>query len=58
MKGAHARSLVAASLSAVAADLPPRPAYQAPAMVAPVQSWTGCYVGGNVNTPFSQNSSK
>ena len=51
MKGAHARSLVAASLSAVAADLPPRPAYQAPAMVAPVQSWTGCYVGGNVNTP-------
>ena len=40
--------IVAASLSAVAADLPPRPVYQAPAMVAPVQTWTGCYVGGNV----------
>lgn len=32
----------------LAADLPPRPAYQAPVMVAPVNQWTGCYVGGNL----------
>ena len=31
-----------------AADLPPRPAYQAPAVVLPAPSWTGCYIGGNV----------
>jgi len=34
--------------AALSADLPARPAYQAPAAVAPVQNWTGCYVGGNV----------
>ena len=46
--------LAAASLSAVAADLPPRqPEYKAPAMVAaPVAPWTGCYVGGNVGAAW------
>ena len=34
--GATAATLIATSLTAVAADLPARPAYQAPAMVAPV----------------------
>lgn len=34
---------------ASAADLPQQPAYRAPAVVmAPVNQWTGCYVGGNL----------
>ena len=32
--------------AALAADLPPAPAYKAPAVAAPVYSWTGCYVAG------------
>ncbi|MCC8955407.1 porin family protein [Bradyrhizobium sp. Pear77] len=32
---------------AAAADLPPAPAYKAPAPVAAVYNWTGFYVGGN-----------
>src|SRR4029077_15066751 len=34
--------------SARAADLPPAapPAYKAPAAVAPVYNWTGCYISG------------
>jgi outer membrane immunogenic protein len=32
--------------SAIAADLPARTYSKAPAMVAPVPTWTGCYVGG------------
>jgi len=33
---------------ALAADLPPAPVYgKAPAAVAPVYSWTGCYLGAN-----------
>jgi outer membrane immunogenic protein len=32
--------------SAIAADLPARTYSKAPAMVAPVANWTGCYVGG------------
>src|SRR5438132_4133647 len=31
---------------AVAADMPARIATKAPPLVAPVASWTGCYVGG------------
>ena len=35
--------------SAVAADLPQKPAYKVPLMApAPVAGWTGCYVGANV----------
>src|SRR5437868_5540546 len=30
----------------LAADLGVRPAYKAPPALAPVYSWTGCYVGG------------
>ena len=37
---------------ALAADLPARPAYQAPAMVVPVSTWSGCYVGGNVGASW------
>ena len=32
--------------SAIAADLPARTYSKAPAMVAPVATWTGCYIGG------------
>lgn len=51
--------LAAASLSvglgqAPAADLPRRPAYQQPVMVAPVPMWTGCYLGGNVGGVFGR----
>ena len=38
--------------TASAADLPRRPEYQAPAVVAPVQSWTGCYIGGNIGAAW------
>ena len=38
--------------TASAADLPRRAEYQAPAMVAPVQSWTGCYIGGNIGAAW------
>jgi outer membrane immunogenic protein len=46
--------LLAASLSAGAADLPRRePEYKAPAMVAaPATPWTGCYVGGNIGAAW------
>jgi outer membrane immunogenic protein len=43
------------SASALAADLPqrPGPAYKAPMMVpAPVATWTGCYIGGNIGAAF------
>ncbi|MBX9830175.1 MAG: outer membrane beta-barrel protein [Xanthobacteraceae bacterium] len=42
-----ALSVCGGSEFAAAADLPQRPAYQAPAML-PAPSWTGCYIGGNV----------
>jgi outer membrane immunogenic protein len=35
--------------SAHAADLSPQPVYKAPPpAMAPVFSWTGCYIGGNI----------
>ena len=38
--------LFAAGLgSAFAADLPPAPQVYAPPVVAPIYSWTGCYLG-------------
>jgi outer membrane immunogenic protein len=41
------------SASVLAADLPQRPAYKAPMMApAPVVTWTGCYIGGNVGGAF------
>jgi len=47
-------SIFAASLSAVAADLPARPEYKAPAVYAPITTWTGCYIGGNIGAAFGQ----
>lgn len=42
------------SASALAADLPQRPVYkEAPMVVAPAPTWTGCYVGGNIGGAFS-----
>ena len=32
---------------ALAADMPARPAYKAPPMVAAAPSWNGCYIGGH-----------
>lgn len=40
------------SASALAADLPQRPVYKAPVMVAPPPTWTGCYIGGNIGGAF------
>jgi outer membrane immunogenic protein len=41
------------SASALAADLPQRPSYKAPPVVmAPLPTWTGCYIGGNVGGAF------
>jgi outer membrane immunogenic protein len=39
---------------ALAADLPHRPAYSEPMMVAPGYNWTGCYVGGNVGAAWGR----
>jgi outer membrane immunogenic protein len=33
---------------AMAADMTPAPAYKAPAVMAPIFSWTGFYLGGNI----------
>ena len=42
-----------ASGSALGADLPQRPTYKAPVMVAaPAPTWTGCYIGGNIGGAF------
>jgi outer membrane immunogenic protein len=42
------------SASALAADLPQRPVYKAEPMMAPapVTTWTGCYIGGNIGGAF------
>jgi outer membrane immunogenic protein len=50
-------TLVAAAIGlaasqASAADLPQRPVYKAPVMVAPPPTWTGCYLGGNIGGAF------
>jgi outer membrane immunogenic protein len=47
-------ALVATCGGAMAADLAARPYTKAPAMIAPVYSWTGCYIGGNVGYGWSQ----
>jgi outer membrane immunogenic protein len=47
-----AAALVSGSLAAVAADLPARPQYKEPVMVAPVTPWTSCYIGGNVGAAW------
>ena len=41
-----------AASQASAADLPQRPAYAAPVMMAPAATWSGCYVGGNIGGAF------
>ena len=40
------------SVSAMAADMPQRPAYKAPMMMAPAPTWTGCYIGANIGGAF------
>ena len=40
------------SASALAADMPQRPVYKAPVMMAPPPTWTGCYIGGNIGGAF------
>ena len=45
--GSAALIAIMAGGSAGAADLS-RPVYKAPPALAPVYSWTGCYIGGNV----------
>ena len=43
------------SASALAADMPQRPAYKAPMLApTPVATWTGCYIGGNVGGAFGR----
>ena len=44
-------TLLAASLTAVAADLPVR-APAAPYVPVPITTWTGCYIGGNIGGAF------
>ena len=39
---------------ASAADLPRRPAYNPPVVVAPVHKWTGCYIGGNIGADWGR----
>ena len=38
--------------SAYAADLPQKPVYQQPVVMAPVYNWTGCYVGANIGVAW------
>lgn len=38
--------------SAYAADLPRKPYYAPPVVIAPIYSWTGCYVGANIGTAW------
>ena len=38
---------------ALAADMPARPAYKAPPMVAAAPSWNGCYIGGHAGWAWS-----
>jgi outer membrane immunogenic protein len=47
-------TMALASASALAADLPQRPEYKAAPMMAPapVTTWTGCYIGGNIGGAF------
>ena len=44
------------SASALAADMPQRPVYKAPVMMAPPPTWTGCYIGGNIGGAFGNSS--
>ena len=53
--GTAALAAVALVNSSFAADLPAAPVYKAPVM-APVYSWTGCYVGGNVGGKWARTS--
>lgn len=46
--------LLPAYQSATAADLPSRPVYKPPLVVAPVYNWTGCYVGGNIGAGWGR----
>src|SRR5262252_167969 len=48
-------ALIALAAPALAADMPPRPAYKAPAYTAPalIYNWTGFYIGGHVGGAFA-----
>src|SRR6201990_3744917 len=52
-------ALAALTGQAFAADMPPRPAYKAPAYTAPavIYNWTGFYIGGHVGGAFAGDNS-
>jgi outer membrane immunogenic protein len=52
-------ALIALGSSALAADIPARQAYKAPAYTAPalIYNWTGFYIGGHVGGAFSGDNS-
>lgn len=54
LAGATAATLALASLTTFAADLPQRPEYKAPVMVAPVAPWTGCYIGADLGAGWGE----
>ena len=59
MRNIASTLLIATGLSialvqvSLAADLPQRPVYKPPVIVAPALTWTGCYVGANIGGAFS-----
>src|SRR5215470_20015079 len=52
-------ALIALAAPALAADMPPRPAYKAPAYTPPalIYNWTGFYIGGHVGGAFAGDNS-
>src|ERR1700712_4995702 len=54
--GVAAVALAVSATTAQGADLAPRSYTKAPVAVAPIYSWTGCYVGGNVGGGWDRQS--